>query len=102
MAETKEQKKKRLEEELAELTEQKEELNEEGKNLAKNAKEKEDAGEATTADKQEANRLQSAVAADAASVQTLIELSEALLKKLGATDEEVKTIKSKAKARNRY
>ena len=96
MSETKEQKKKRLEEELAELSEAKEEAKEEEKEL------KEEAKGAIGEEKKELNRQASAVAADAASVQTLIDLSEALLKKLGATDEEVKTIKSKAKARNRY
>jgi hypothetical protein len=96
MPETKEQKKKRLEEELAELSEKKEELKEEEKET------KEEAKTATGDEKKELNRQASAVAADAASVQTLIELSQALLKKLGATDEEIKEIKGRAKARNRY
>jgi mevalonate kinase len=96
MPETKEQRKTRLKEELAELESQKEDLKEEETETKKEAK------EATGDEKKELNRQASAVAADAASVQTLIELSEALLKKLGATDEEIKTVKSKAKARNRY
>jgi hypothetical protein len=97
MPETKEQKKKRLEEELAELTEKEQDLKDEEKETKKEAKETSDPEE-----KKELNRQASAVAADAGSVHTLIELSEALLKKLGATDEEVKTIKAKAKARNRW
>jgi hypothetical protein len=96
MPESKEAKKKRLAEELAELEGEKEELKEE------ESEKKEEAKGASGEEKKELNRQASAVAADAASVQTLIDLSEALLKKLGATDEEVKTIKSKAKARNRY
>jgi mevalonate kinase len=94
MPESKEQKKKRLEEELAELSEKKEELKEE------EAETKEEAKGATGDEKKELNRQANAVAADAASVQTLIELSQALLKKLGATDEEISSIKKKA--RNRY
>jgi hypothetical protein len=97
MPESKEQKKKRLEEELAELQGEKEELKEEEKETKDEAKKTDDLGE-----KKELNRQASAVAADAASVQTLIELSEALLKKLGATDEEVKSVKAKAKSRNRW
>jgi hypothetical protein len=81
---------------LRRLEDEKEELKEE------ESEKKEEAKGASGEEKKELNRQASAVAADAASVQTLIDLSEALLKKLGATDEEVKTIKSKAKARNRY
>ena len=100
MPESKEQKKKRLEEELAELSEEKEHLKEKESRDRVESKEAEKAGDKETA--KELTTQANHVAADAASVQTLIELSQALLKKLGTTDEEIKEIKARAKPRNRY
>lgn len=95
MAEDKAAKRKRLQEELAELGEEKEELEEEKEEIKEKSKET-----SSKEEKKELNRQEKIVAADAASVQTLIELSQALLKKLGATDEEIKD--TRTKGRNRY
>lgn len=98
----KEAKRKKLQEDLKALEDEKEEKEAEVEKKEEEAEEEEDAGNPSAA--REKRREAKIVAADAASVQSLIELlREVLKKKEGIDDAELdKKVKERTKARNRW